>query len=326
VAGIKIILTDAADNDLNDNVTIELFSTHTSNQYKARTRVVREVVVNGMDISGGRTYRVRVSPDNHRVIQFFAMLNESSPVRHEEKVPVEPAKVVSIKGPAYNALTPRARDILATTESPQFKDASGSFLKGGSLYSALDEFPLLKACLLNIIAKSAAVGLQDEKTCLDHYLGLVQVHQDRLFIRTTAALVEEAAQSNAFHQVSAALHEPLPGYEMVSSFKSRDHYGNLQLTFQRRGEAGGDYIADVDIDDAQGIEHAFQVIRNTVAGPTNPYDIREILLQQNPPVDAGYQFLFSAAAGAARAKSRMRTKRSAPRTRAQVPERRRHRV
>src|SRR5262249_9391920 len=70
-----------------------------------------------------------------------------------------------------------------------------------------------------------------------------------------------------FHSVSAALHDPMPGYHIVSSFKTFDHYGNLQLTFQRRGDTGADYAADIDIDDAQGIEHAFQVIRNSVTDP-----------------------------------------------------------
>ena len=35
------------------------------------------------------------------------------------------------------------------------------------------------------------------------------------------------------------------------------------------------------------------MVHNSVSGPTNPYDIHEILLQQKPAVDGGYDFLFA---------------------------------
>lgn len=295
MAGIRITLTDAAGNDLNDNVTIDLFSLQTSKQYQVTTRVPRSVLANGIDASGGPTYRVMVSPANHRIVQFFVMPHEGKVVEHAEKVPVNPAKVLSIDAPSFDGLPPKTQAILAAAEVPEFQDDAGNFLRGEHLYAAIDRLPLLKACFLNIAAKSASILLQDGRTCLDHYLGLMRLNQDRLFIPTTAALVEETAQSNAFHQVSPALHVPLAGYHTVSSYKTFDHYANLQLTFQRRGEAGDDYVADVDIDDAQGIEHVFQVIRNTATGPTNPYDIHELLLQQNPPIRPGYEFVFAPA-------------------------------
>ena len=84
--------------------------------------------------------------------------------------------------------------------------------------------------------------------------------------------------------------------EYPPRLKTFDRYGNLQLTFQRRGVTGNDYAVDVDIDDAQGIEHLFQVLRNSVNGPTNPYDIHDILLRQTPPVIAGYDFAFASIA------------------------------
>jgi hypothetical protein len=38
-------------------------------------------------------------------------------------------------------------------------------------------------------------------------------------------------------------------------------------------------LADIDIDEAGGLEHVFQVVRNKVSGkPTRPYNIHEILL------------------------------------------------
>lgn len=121
----------------------------------------------------------------------------------------------------------------------------------------------------------------------------MRLEQDRLFLKVTAALVEETANSNAFHPVPAALHEPVPGYTIIPCYKTFDHYGNLQLTLQRQGDTGTNYAVDVDIDDAQGIEHIFQVRHNSVAGPANPYGVHEILLQSKPAVEAGYDSMIS---------------------------------
>lgn len=168
---------------------------------------------------------------------------------------------------------------------------------------ANEAFKALKAELDAILAKLKNASpterrelltkiLRDGSTCLDHYKSMIRMEQDRLFIRINPALMEEVENSPLFHSVSPALHEPVPGYVITESFKTLDHYGNLQLTFQRKGGTGGDYLADVDIDDAQGIEHVFQVLRNSISGPTNPYDIHDILVTDQD-LDPGYSFVFA---------------------------------
>jgi hypothetical protein len=299
MASLKCTLTDAAGNNLNDHVLIDLFSVSSSNQLQASVDVVRDIQVNGIDISTGPVYRVRVTPSNHRTIQAFVSLSGSSVRKFSAALPIDPQKVVSIAAPAFDKLPPLTRAMLQRAEAPRFVDAAGAFLKGPALYSALDPYPLLKACFLNLVAKSATTLLQDGRRVLDHFLGLLRLEQDRFFIAVTAALVEETANSNAFHPVPFTMHTPLPGYKTISSFKTLDRYGNLQLTFQRRGDTGVDYVADVNIDDAQGIEHLFQVLRNSVSGPTNPYDIHDILLQQTPAVNPSYDFLFAQKAATA---------------------------
>ncbi|MGH9667164.1 MAG: hypothetical protein ACRD9L_22295 [Bryobacteraceae bacterium] len=296
MALLKLTLTDAAGNDLNDQITVDLFSQQSSKQYQASQRIARNIQIDGIDIAGGPLYRVMVTPANHRTIQFFLMLSEGKTSVFSAPAPVDPGKVVSISAPVFDRLPVKARQMLNEAQIPLFNDGAGGYLQGLPLYAALDRYPLLKACYLNIVSKSAQTNLPDNQTCIDHYAGLVRIEQDRLFLRTKAALVEETAHSNSFHQVSAALHDPLPGYSIMSSFKTFDRYGNLQLTFQRRGATGDDYAVDVDIDDAQGVEHLFQVLRNSVNGPTNPYDIHDILLQQAPPVVAGYEFVFASVA------------------------------
>jgi hypothetical protein len=293
-ASLKLILTDAAGTDLNDHVIVDLFAMQGSQHFQAAADVGREMTIDGIDVSTGAFYRVMVTPANHRIIQFFASLTDGEVTQSFAAVPVDPTKVVSISAPAFSQLSAGAQSILTQAQSPRFNDGAGGYLRGAELYSALNPYSLLKACFLNIVAKSAVTLLQGGDSCLQYYQGVFRFEQDRIFVGTTAGLVEEAAHANSLHSVSAALHDPMPGYHIVSSYKTFDRYGNLQLTFQRRGDTGTDYAADVDIDDAQGIEHIFQVLRNSIQGPTNPYDIHDILLQQKPPVDPTYDFKFAA--------------------------------
>ena len=47
-------------------------------------------------------------------------------------------------------------------------------------------------------------------------------------------------------------------------------------------------MADIDIDDANGVEHLFQVLRNAITGrPTHPYEIHELLVSYQK-LDPGY--------------------------------------
>ncbi len=292
MASLKITLTDAAGKSLTDHVTVDLFALHSSVQMQAGTDTTGSFQINGIDISSGPFYRVLITPANYGMTQQFVTLSEKKVANLSAAMPVNPSKVRGITGPVYAKLPTSAQGMLEQASAPPFNDGAGGFLQGEKLYAALDPWPLLKACFLNIVAKSAATPLQDGRRVLDHYLGLMRLEQDRLFVKTSAALLEEASHSNAFYPAPATLHEPAPGYHLVSSYKTFDRYGNLQLTFQRRGDSGSDYAVDVDIDDAQGIKHVFQVIRNSVAGPTNPYDIRELLVGQKPKVDPQYDFVL----------------------------------
>src|SRR5699024_8971731 len=143
-------------------------------------------------------------------------------------------------------------------------------MNGSALYGALT--PLQKACLLNLFVKSKATQLGDGSTPFELFGGITVLQQDRLFARTTAALFEETAASTNFRRVPWALHSAAPPFEVFDSFKTKDAHGNLQLTFSRTPD--NEYQVDADIDEAAGIEHVFEVI-HSIAGPTNPYNVRE---------------------------------------------------
>jgi hypothetical protein len=49
----------------------------------------------------------------------------------------------------------------------------------------------------------------------------------------------------------------------------------------------------VDIDEASGLRHVFEVARNHLKDhKTHPYDVREILLQHQK-IDPGYSYAFA---------------------------------
>ena len=79
--------------------------------------------------------------------------------------------------------------------------------------------------------------------------------------------------------------------DRAKSFKTRDRYGNLQLTFFASTTAPLAFKLDADIDDAGGIEHAFQVLDHWMThGETHPFDIHEILTFYQR-LDTGYELV-----------------------------------
>jgi len=294
-ASLRLLLTDAYGHDLNDHVVVHLYSMSGFQTYQVEQRIARELVIDGIDVDASNSYRVEIVPANHATVQYIISLKDGAVKKFTAPVPADPRRVVAIVPPIFTKLPDAAKNILRLAQAPRFNNGTGGFLANEELYNAIGTFPLLQACFLNIVAKSSASALNTGEPCSDHFKGLLRIEQDRFFVQTTAELVETTAHSNGFHKVSAALHDPMPGYHIVSSFKTWDRYGNLQLTFQRRGDTGNDYAADVDIDDAQGFEHIFQVATNMFNGPTNPYNIHEILLQQKPVVDPGYSLKFAEA-------------------------------
>jgi hypothetical protein len=90
--------------------------------------------------------------------------------------------------------------------------------------------------------------------------------------------------------VDASLHQPPDRFRLVDSYKTvPDKYGNLQVTFFASVATPLTFRADIDVDDAAGIEHVFQVLGHWITGEgTHPYDIHEILLAHQG-LDPGYR-------------------------------------
>lgn len=296
---LALDLVDVRGNGIRDDVRIELAAVDRSERYRNTVFVEKTVQVGGIECDPFARYQVTVWPSDYRISQFFIMLQAGRVTTREPLyMPVDADKVTGIRAPAYDALDLRLRTMLQESDV----DTSPG-QQGAALYTSLD--PARKACLLNIFTKAANTRLLDGSSCFDQLGGLVRLRGDRFFAKTRAALREEVQNAQAvFREVSELLHHPPDGFTPAGSFKSRgDRYGNLQLSFFRRGSTGDDYLVDADIDEATGIEHGFEVARNFLKDhTTSPFDVREILIRHQS-LDPGYDFEFAEEAEVRKAQS-----------------------
>ena len=140
---------------------------------------------------------------------------------------------------------------------------------------------LQKAGLLNLHAKAAATNLANSTNIGDHIESIVEARPARLFATVKEGLLDLVRDSHeVFHAASGISHsftKPWHRIERDGSFKTRDRQANLQLTFATNSD--GQLLVDMDIDDNQGVAHAFDVIGHTLSGAdTHPYNIQQILL------------------------------------------------
>jgi hypothetical protein len=238
--------------------------------------------ITGLSGAPDGVYRVEIDPASYFATGSFVSMAASGITRLELTFPVDPTKVKRTVFPAFTELGADARRVLG-----EANDVLGfGRLAGAALYGALDD--VRRAGFLNIIAKALATPLTNTRTVGSYFQRLSELRGDRFFVVTSQTLREEvknSARAGLFDEVSSLLHHPPAGLEHAGSFKTPDHYANLQLTFFTNGT---DWMADVDIDDAKGLKHVFQVLRDQLTNrPTHPYDIHELLLFHQK-LDAGY--------------------------------------
>ena len=216
-------------------------------------------------------YILQASSPSYRPVSRFVTMPADRTLREVITLPIRPDAARALF-PLYDELDERVRGLLE--RSHRVRGHEG--LSGSALYAAMDDVE--KAGLLNIAKKSLATEFKNGADLLPHVTLLASVG-DRCFVEVPSALIEQMPQlvdGDFFRAVNGALHEPPPGLSPAGSFKTADAFGNLQLTFFRND---AECRADVDIDDAAGLAHVFQVARNHLTGdPTHPYNIHQILI------------------------------------------------
>ncbi|MDQ2922356.1 MAG: hypothetical protein M3R52_12205 [Acidobacteriota bacterium] len=284
-AKLQLELLNVYGKFLGEKVDVILRHRVLSEVKKASINITGKVEITGLRGAPQGLYKIDIDPPSYQYVSQFINMKASGITPLSLTFPIDPGKVKKVNFQAYPKLADDLRTLLENSE----KVFSFEGKKGKDLYDALDD--IRKAGLLNIAVKTGATPLTNGKTVLSYIQKLNEIRGDRFFAVVPKELREETKNSVAeglFNKVDGSLHHPPAGLDPAGSFKTPDHYGNLQLTFFMKGD---DCVADIDIDDAGGLEHVFQVLRNKISGqPTHPYNIHEILVAHQK-LDPGYTFV-----------------------------------
>jgi hypothetical protein len=275
MATLLVRVRDAARRPLDDPMDVHLVTSSSDRTVSIASSVAGNATVRFKDLIDGQPYVVKVFPLRHRPVAQFAIPgSDDDPPVVQMYTPLHPERVRSVVFPEYPALIPELRHVL---ERSTVEGVAG---QGQALYGALNDTQ--KAGLFNLFAKMSSLGFGEARTIWSFVDRLTRVRADRLFADVDPALrdlVKGAVAANRFREVSGSLHTPPPGFLPAGSFKTEEQFGNLQLTFFVSSAAPLTFKVDADIDDAAGLGHAFQVLRNWVtSGTTHPYDIHQILV------------------------------------------------
>lgn len=246
----------------------------------------QRLVVTELESTQGGVYSLQIFPVRHRVVSRFVRIREGQTTDETFVLPVDPARVTSATFPVYDDL---GADLKQVFQSSAVEGNPG--LQGAALFEGMDA--MRKAGLLNIYAKMKRTVFSNGRDVFSYVTAFTRIRGDRFFASVQKELRDEVKNSisaQLFQEVSGALHTPPPGFRSADSFKTLDRYGNLQLTFFGKPETL-EFIVDADIDEAQGVEHVFDVVHEAVTGePTNPYNIHEILLEYQK-IDPNYRLV-----------------------------------
>jgi hypothetical protein len=283
---LRLNLVDVSGKRLGELVDID-FRHLTLSEHRVVRRVdaSKRIVISSLRGNPMGLYRMDVDPPAYLPVSQIVNMAASGFTDETVTFPIDPKKVTGVDFRQYQDLD--FQDFLSKSN----KVLGFEGLSGEDLYAKLDN--IRKAGLLNIAAKSRTTPLSNGKTVLGYIQVLHELRGDRFFATVPKALREETKNSVAddlFHAADQSQHHPpvgFPGFTNAGSFKTNDKHGNLQLSFFMKGD---ECLVDIDIDDAGGLGHIFQVLRNTLSGrPTHPYDIHQILVFRQK-LDPGYTF------------------------------------
>jgi hypothetical protein len=265
---------------LDDQMDVHLVNASTDATAKIASDVPGHAAVKFDGLIERQPYLVKVFPRRHRPVAEIALAgSDDEPTVVQLHAPLHPEHVRAATFPSYDGLDAGLTAVLERST------LAASDARGRDLYGALTNTQ--KAGLFNLYARMTGVDLGG-RSVWSFVDRVFSVRGDRVHVdvdSTLLDLVMEAAESDLFRDVPGGLHEPPQGYGPAGSFKTGERHGNLQLTFFSSLEPPLSFKVDADIDDAAGIGHVFQVLRNTLThGTTHPYDIHQILVFRREPV------------------------------------------
>lgn len=223
-------------------------------------------------------WQLEIFPKKYRFKSVFVDLPSSGESVVKETFFVDPGKVTPI--------FPSANDLQNLARWSALRDVlDKSIIK----YDKLGDQE--KAGLLNLFAKMTH---KSSSYVWAEVIDIFEVKPARIYARVTDKLWDNVrALPERYHEEpdNGSMHKFGGDWTRLAkhaSFKTPDPLGNLQLTFAN--DAKKSFAVDADLDDHQGLKHAFDVIKHKFSGDTNPYDIHEVLVKFQG-IDPGYHFV-----------------------------------
>jgi hypothetical protein len=220
-------------------------------------------------------YKVKIYPLKHRPVSHVIRTDGSGAASLDAVLPIHPDHVMSTSFPEFDTLDAELKSALGRNGVEDLQH------NGKALYDDLG--PLQKAGLLNVWTKMAHTLLPQGLPASHYVENFYRMRGDRFFANVGLSfrdLVKTATSAGLFESADDSQHTPPDGFNRAGSFKSKDGYGNLQLTFFASSSSPLKFKLDADIDDANGIGHVFQVLDHWLTdSDTHPYDIHQILMK-----------------------------------------------
>jgi hypothetical protein len=223
-------------------------------------------------------WQVEIYPQKYRFKSVFLDLPSNGTEPIKETFFVDPSKV---------------SPVLPTLQELQTADrwkALWDVLKISPVeYESLDAQQ--RAGLLNLFAK---MNHKSSNFAFRSAVNIFKVKPARIFAQVKNDFWDLVRQApDRFHEESdnGSMHSFGDGWTRLAehaSFKTPDPMGNLQVTFANN--AAEQMAVDADLDDHQGIQHVFDVIKHKFSGDTHPYDIHQVLVKFQE-IDPGYHFV-----------------------------------
>jgi hypothetical protein len=259
---------------LPDHMDVQVASARSDRVVGVARNVPGQAEVKFENLHDHEPYIVRVFPMRHRPVAQFAIPKPGDPVHVQLYAPLHPDRVTDTTFPPYADIDADLRRVL---ECSAVEGVEGS---GPAIYEGLT--PTQKAGMFNLFAKMTNFGFAEDRNVWTYVDSLYRIRADRVFVDVQPALrdlVKSGVAEDRFREASGKLHTPPAGFVSAGSFKTDERYGNLQLSFFSSLDEPLRFKVDADIDDAAGLGHVFQVLRNFITkGTTHPYDIHQILV------------------------------------------------
>ena len=234
---LKLELVDVFGRRLQERVDITLRNLHlTHNPVIRNVDASRLINVNNLHSGPQGIYQLTIDPPSYNPVSRFVTIKTSGSTDVTVPFPVDISKIVDVVFPTFPNLPKDLRELL--TNSPNVLGFENN--TGPLLYDVFDK--IRRAGVLNIARKTLATRFANDKTVLSMVREIREVRGDRFFAFVSRELREETKNSvntGVFHKVDGSLHHLPPqfvDFKDAGSFKTDDHFGNLQLTFFTKGD------------------------------------------------------------------------------------------